>query len=660
MANLISPSARALSIVQQDISDLEQMWSLWRARYLYWMSKSFPGNPMGQILTGIGTIFQTESVQELEDRRSRFISEWIGTRGQALTDIRTSAKTNVLSATFGEESKDQLADEGLVELATGIFNMLRKQKIQGMGGFSWDYALKMMGTWTGKEAFMVRVYKDRHGHAKVEAPFIDPYNLFHDIDTQEGDEHRVVRRFEVKWRDLPGEMARWTRGRADALPSPPKPGDKKDDDYAVVSDYWRRDPDGKIWHSMLVDGGADSQGNRRFHPIRESVVWDDHGYGKLPIVVGSRPAANHGFQDAKHSGMTVKDAKAYYHAEPFYARAINLVIFQEGLESLAADGAALAALPIFLRWKGDGGDESRKPEIKPFAMLEMATDEQLRILDGISQGRFTVDNALERIDRQLSSVFPDLLLSTGQVANVSGYSITSQISQAKKYMVPWTRMDEAAKTELLRCAFDQHQNVYSDLDFRVTGILPETGKFGRVFKAADYPKDFDIDLQEPAEIPGEAQQKMALARALTEGDRPLASIWTARVDVGIGQPHREQQRIDDERFHNSPENQNMEMVDRLVEKVKARRAERDRLDAGSSEWLDAAIALVDAEDFLNAKRQQLMGAPQTGFTMPREPGNPSPENMPPQMGVDDPNMAALAENRSPSGTGGRPRARGVR
>jgi hypothetical protein len=656
MVSVLSPSTHAQIRVEEDIAELRKRFEPWRGRYEHWMKFAFPYGGHAQVMANLGTLFDAGSVQSLEDKRSRYVSEWVGTRGEVLTSRRTRATTNILSASYGNKDGPLPENEKLVEFAMGIFSMLDRQKVRGMGGFGWDYQLKQMGTWTGKEAFVVRVYESRSTSgariAKVEAPFIDPFSLCHDIDTLEGEQHRIIRDFTVRWEDLPRLMQRWT-AHQDRLPPPIMPRSAKSTDLVTITDYWRRDPDGDIFHSIMIDGGKNSQGGQKMFPVREVVEWSDHGYGQTPIVVSSRPAATHGFHDGNGGGL---DAQVAYHAEPFYARAIPLLVFKQGLESLAADGAALAALPIFTHRKGTAGRGVQKKDLKPFAFLEMATDEQLDVMRNIQDGRITVDTALARNAGELNEVWPDFLVSPGVLPNVAGYSFNSQIGQAKMYMVPWTRMDEVAKDQLLALVIDQHVSKHAALPFLITGIMPHGGKASRKFVVGDYPKgDFEIEIQEPAEIPGEALQKANMAKQMTDGERPFVSMWQARVDLGIGQPHREQERIDDEAYARSPEKQSWNNLQRLGKDINEFRDEAKKHKAGTPAWLAAQVAAGEGEKILAAKMAQLSGAPQTGFTQPAEPGNPPPEALPAQETIDNPNDEALANNRPPTGTTGRPR-----
>ena len=639
-----------LDKVLGDIDSLTRQFQPWRDRYTHWMSRAFPGQQYSEVVADLGTLFDANGgAKPVTERRSRFISQWIGTRGEVLTNRRTAAKTNVLSNTYGDKPEDRVENEGIIELAMGIFRNLDKAKVRGMGGFSWDQGMKQLSTWTGKTAFIPRVYQDpkNPGGLLVEAPFLDPFNLYHDIDTLDGEEHRIVRPFTIKWSNIPAMVLKWSGGR-DGVQIPLKPDTAKLNDDVVVHDYWRRDPDGKIWNSMIVNG----------IPIIKSVEWSDHGYTQLPIVIVSRPAANHSFQDIQTSKMSTKDAQTYYHAEPFYARAIPLISFLEGLESLAADGAALAALPMLLHRKDGGKEGVKKRDIGPLAFLELSGQEQLGVLHGIADGRVTVDNAIERIKSQLNEVFPDFLVSPGVLANVAGYSFNSQVSQAKMYMVPWTRVDEAAKTQALECIMDQHRNVpaFKDKSFMISGILPSGSRFSRKFGVKDYPKErFEVDFQEPPEIPGQALQRAALATQMR--DSGFISTWTGRVDMGMGQPHVEQERIDDEAHRNSPEYKNWQNRVRFGELIRLARAEVGKHPIGSAEWIAARMALSELEDVLKSMQQQLAGAPQAGFTQSPQPGNPDPRFLAPQETIDNPNDQALARGVPPTGTLGSPGSR---
>lgn len=652
---------RSIEQILQDAEDLRNSFRIWQSRADFWLSHAFPGGPGAQIMSKTGTIYQTEAVQSVLDQRSRFVGEWIGRRGNALLNRRTAAKTKINSAAYGETDDSKAGDEKLVELGRDIFTRLDRQTVRGMGGTSWDANLKTQGTWLGKQAFSVRLYDGGERGLQVDAQFIDPYNLYHDIDVGPQEELRLVREFRVKWADLPGLYQQWGAGREGQVEAPSKPQDGPDE-LATCMDYWRRDPDGHIWHSIFTMSEKDSQGHRHAYPVRASGEWDDHGYkGTFPIVVVANRAANHGFQDIRLGSMTATDAKVYYHAEPFYARAINLLVFLQALEGLAADGDALASLPIFLHKKGDNGGSTDKKDIKPFGFIEMATDEQLTILQNIASGQTKIGEAIGRMNDQLNEVYPRHLVSPDFPAGSSGYAINSQISQASMYMVPWTRMDEACKEQLLMSVIDQHVNIFPEKAFYLSGIMPDGRKYSHAFGVKDYPQsEFEIDVQEPAEIPGEILQKANLALQLTQGELPVSSMWRARIDLGIGEPHREQERIDDERYKASAEYQNWQKLVRFGKQVDEQREAAAKTKKGTAEWWTQNLALKQAENYLSSLQMQLGGAPQTGFQMPKEPGNPPNTALPPQATTEDPNMKALAAGAPPTGTGGRPRPEGTK
>ena len=146
-----------------------------------------------------------------------------------------------------------------------------------------------------------------------------------------------------------------------------------------------------------------------------------------------------------------------------------------------------------------------------------------------------------------------------------------------------------------------------------------------------------------------------MAKQMTDGERPFVSMWQARIDLGIGQPHREQERIDDEAYARSPEKQNWNNLRRFGTEVSDLRAEVGKQTPFTPEWIAAEVAALQGEQMLNGMLSRLTSAPQTGFTQPAEPGNPPPEALPAQETIDNPNDEALANNRPPSGTMGRPR-----
>ena len=648
--------SKELDRVQDDISSLDFQFSGWQQRFLQWMAYAFPGNPIGAVMSHLGSIYDAGGVKRVEDSRSRYVSSWISTRVNASLNRRTASKTNILPIVYGDDDADEKMVERrqkLVQFGDGLFTALDWQKARGAGGFSWDYQMKQLGTYCGKVAFHTRVYPDGKDRLCVQAPFLDPLNLTHDIDVEENQVLRIVHKMTMRWSDIPTFVEGYTAGRADALPTPDMPLGMKPAEKAIIQSYWRRDPDGSIHRALLINAGKEGKTPM---PIRQGVTWTDHGYDRLPITVLSRPEATHNFQ-LTIAEMTL-NSQTYYHAVPFYAAAIPELRFLEGLESLAADGAALAALPIFLHKKEGGRDGVNKRDIKPFAFLELATNEQLQVLQNITQGSVTVDSAIQRIKQNLNDVWPDFLVGQAfQDSGSSGFKFNSQIGQAKMYMVPWTRIDETAKRELVANVVSQHQNVYPGKFFYLTGVV-ETTRYAIKFGVKDYPEgDFDIDFEEPAEIPGEELQNLQAAIQATQAH--LVSLRTARITkLGISDPDAEQKLVDDDEFHMSPEAAGIRKLEKLQAKVQDLEAEAQDTTDGSKKQVQAQIALVAAKQELKAVRQSFLGAPNSGYQMNQDPNNPAPAQLPPQAGVENPDILAAAQGQTRAGTQGRPRPKG--
>ena len=640
----------ALEQVLRDRKELWDSFAGWRTRYTEWMGFAFPMGPRATRIASLGTFFQNSTIEEVEDRRSKYVSSWVPSRGRALTNLRLLSKTNVLPSLYTDQ-EDTKAGEALVALALGIFGMLDDQKIEGMGGFSFDQQLKQMLTWTGKVAFQPRVFKKGEGIAGVQVRFHDPFNLAHDIDTLPGDRHRLVREFEIPWADVP-KLLRDFGG--DAPLQVPMPGDKKPADLVKCVDYWLRQPKGEIHHAILVNE----------QPIRSSVSWVDPDCKRLPIVVVSNPAASHGFVGVKDKvAQSVGDTRIEYHAEPFYAPAIPELVFLQGLESLQADNA-VAALPIFLSRMENGSVGGKETsDLKPFAVLKMAEGEQLEELRKIAAGLTTIDTAVQRVYGRLNDIFSDYLVGMSAPATISSLSWNAQyIATARAQIATWSRCDEAAKRELIRIVIDQHKNRWPSLAFNLTGILPEGGQspYGRRFGTKDYPKgEFDIDIREPAEIPGQSQANEASAVSLTQAG--VIDMRTARVvKLGMSQPDKVQEQVDREAVHNSAENQNLLKLQHWGNLADEKRADVKKYEVGTNAHLAAVTAALFAERWLEAQTQALRAAPLTGYTMPQEPGNPSPAVNPPGNTLENPAAAAVAAGRPPTGTQGRPRPKGQR
>ena len=551
--------------ITESIDFLKDAFRGWRQDFEKYMAFAFPGLSPSAVVSQIGSIYQEGPTRDVTETRSVYLSEWVGTRGERIIDRRTSAKTNFISTFYGKDAINRLNDERIIELGLSIFKDLDDQMISGIGGISWDMRLKAMGTWTGKQAFMTRVYKGRDGFLHVDAPLIEVYSLYHDVDVGPEDRLRVVREFTKKWSDLPAFYAQFGDG---TIQAPPLPDGKKPNEEATICDYWCREPDGELYHAYMVNIGTDSQGAPRHVPLREEVSWTNHGHTTMPITVVPRLITPGEFgQASRLPGTSSFHSKYRHHALPFFARAMNPILFYQGLESMAADAAGMNALPIFQHFQPTDGSPPAKKPVVPMAMWEMAEGERVEILKGIQQGQVTVSEAIARIKAELNDVFPDFLVSPGVLPNIAGYAFNSQIEQASIYMTSWTRMDEACKRALLKSVIEQHKNTFPKDAFKVHGIMPSDGRrFGHRFDASDYPEEeFDVDVEEPAEIPGKLAQQANLGMQLHQAG--AISMFAFRTSMGIGQPQKMQEQIDDELFESSPENQNVEKVRRLGVKI---------------------------------------------------------------------------------------------
>jgi len=636
VVSLTSPQKELLADILLQVGTFRTKWAGWQERELLWMKWLHTGLATGRAIS-LGALFNATSTRDLEDKRSQFFSEWAWTRVKALHSRMISAPTNILPKVFGETEEDQRANERLMQFGVGIFGQLDDQKAEGFGGYSWDAAMKEQLGAYGKTAFWIRV-SARGGVARVSAPFQNVRNLYHDLDVEPGERRRVVYEYTVPWSEVPALLIRF--GGTQTI----NQSTKEDEENAVVVDYLV-EHDGVVHRSIIVDG----------QPIRAEVLWRMENTTSIPMVIVSNPGGSHDTHDVR-SGSNIVDPKVFFHAEPFYARAVPTLQFLEGLESLAADTAALSGLPIALHRRASSGQSEADPrELKPFGWIETIDDEQLSILQNVASGALPLDAAIERILRYLQSFFPDFLVSPDFPTTASGFSVNSQaISLASVFMQTWTRMAERAKKMLLKQVFLQHSVMASP--FELHGILPEGGPFATQFRSSDYgDKFFDIDVLEPAEIPGQALQNMNLAVTAVQND--LSSHQLAMTTrLGINDARLEQDRMIDEKTRFDQESINRHKLIQRREEVQSLFAEADRENdpvRKATKRLEATLAQVELANL----ERQLLGAPNTGFQQNPQTGTP-PEANPPQNTVNNPQDQALAQGVPSTGTQGRPRPEG--
>jgi hypothetical protein len=635
-------SGMDLAQIHDEIATLRTKWGSWQNLVDTWMRFLHQPQDYARALD-VGTLFQAGTVQRIQERRSSYYSEWVLTARNALHSRLISAPTNILPNVFGETEKDLVMNERLIQLGVGIFNSLDDQMAESYGGYSWDARMKQQITDYGKTAFMVRVSANG-SIARVSAPLLSPYSLYHDLDVEPGDRKRVVYEYPVKWADVPALITRYG-----GIPGTINMTGKVLTDEVLVSDYWL-EQDQAVWHSVLIDGKA----------IRPDIIWPAIGTSSIPIVIVSNPGGSYNYQDTRGNRSAASrgavDDRVAQHAEPFYSRAISQLRFLQGLESLSADMAALSGLPQYLHRRASTGEVGARPEDrKPFGWIELLEDEQLTVLRDVSTGSFTVDTAIHRILGYLRRFFPDGLVSPDFPTTASGFSVNSQtISLAEVFMTPWTGVAQRAKKMLIRHVIEQHQPMASP--FELHGILPEGGEFATKFSSDDYPtKYFDIDVLEPAEIPGQAQQNMNLAeRAVASG---LVSKRTVRVTrLGINDPVAEGERVMLERVTESQEFLNIKKIEFLQERLEELRAAAKRKRT-TVERFFARVRVSFAERALMSFQQQLLGT-QQGFTQQGVGGTP-PEVNPAENTTENPDEMALGQGRQSSSTQGRPRPPGM-
>lgn len=662
--------AAAQERIEADIAELDAQFQPYFALLREWLSSPFAGMPVAQVLSSgaLGTLYQNGSVQQIESARSVYRSAWPKTRGEALIYRRTSARINILPTVPGKDRAARLKNEGMTHFMLSRFRDLERQKAEGMGGFSWEHQHASLSTWTGKAPYQVRVWPGQDGYLRVSCPFIDPLALMHDIDTQPWEQHRVVTYRSVPWADLEQTLAKLTQGRANMYIQPTQESKDQKNGHALVADYWRRSTaaNGKsrLTHAFMVEGGRSSQGQQQWQPVRDVVEWDDHGYRKLPIVVPARPDATLHFQDPKQlaggGALSGLQARTLRHAVPFYAAALDELKFLNGLESLRADDAALAAALILMHRGGLPHDKTEN-DVKPGVnILEMVEGEELELLNNIASGRISLDAAITSRYQRLSDHFPDSLVNYQGSAGEAGYAINSKIENAELYMVPWTHLDEISGELLIQSIVDQHRHAWKDKKFKLSGIMPEgSGRFQGEFGVADYPSgEFEVDIQRPAEIPGKRLETQNLIK--TDLELGLISPRQAMVLRGDPEPERTLEEIEQAQYEASLEVTNWRNIERFGVELDVRREAARKLPKGSAQSIAARVAVAGMEQYLAARKAQFSAAPPTGYTDPVQPSNPVQEVLPAQQTANNPNFASLATKQPSTGTTGRPRAAGVK
>ena len=402
------------------------------------------------------------------------------------------------------------------------------------------------------------------------------------------------------------------------------------------------------------------------------------GFKQIPVVISTMPAV--GAPYAGGSGLIVNDgyrmgreiSLVHLHAEAWYDSATDLVYMKEGLQSMEIEAHKKNIDPIVLETNADG---TREPLMEPHedgpgGRVRAAPGDDIRAVQ-LTGPQFAKSEPLRAIDKELNDIYPEVLIATDFPSGTSGFFQVNAIDQALNFFVPIVAAMESALKGSLDEVFHQ-MRVSPKLSLTVSGLDPmapqQSGmhsRFTETFTGVDIPEDitemFDITL--PPEIPNNFLQQLEMAIQATQSG--LLSAQTALVQIlGVEDPGAEMERIKKERAEAHPFLQVLELAALFQDKVIAAR------DAYKSAVNHRAKPEVIQERriYLNALQaqvrqiqQMLMGGAggQPQQQGGGEGGGFSPEVLPPEAGVNNPDRRAVAEGRPNAATGGRPRAEGT-
>lgn len=635
--------------LRADVTELFESFRDWRERVDNWDRYAFP-DTTPNLLSPLDYARYSLQRQALPgELRSKYVSEWIRTRIDTVVNLMTRAKTRITPTLLEDDEADQRRLGDMVRAGIGFFNYLEWQNRHGYSSYS-DAALKRQITELGKAVAFVHVRAVTPGSSvgTLDVRLYDPHCCYHDL---EGLPRRFVYEKMVPVRLLPSLYQQF------GIPVPAdiygRNGLSRDAKDVKVTDYWleERDPDDsqkmRVWNGVLVNNS----------PLLGAGVRLTR-FQRLPFKIVHHPESAREFQT-----VDGRASKTYLlrHAAPFYAPAINVVKQEEILLGLLMDAAALTVLQPRMETPGDSDPQgiTGPGDVRPGGKIVMRPGDKIELLE-MGGKVVQIQEMLQQIALEKEAIFPSILAVIQSSPGDPALLHNSKISQARSFMVPWTRMAESMKVMILDEIFLQHRE--ANLTFRLhgkqMGVEDAGGMFFLDWTSADYPKGhWVLNVEEPEEFPFDVRQNAFIYESMVRsGSHDPVS---ARVEVyGMENPQEMDDRVRQAQVRDMPEMKMLAMLETLRQRQEALQAEADR--ARSPEGKTALRIQARAAGLQRAAlEQRLLGTgPQETGTSPGAPV-PGPEVQPADERSPNIEEPSLVMGRQ-TGRQGRPRPQGTR
>ena len=482
------------------VASYRNVWqSEWIPRYDTWKQMLESTRVHRIARPGSARVVQSLDTQ-IEQARSQIVSVWA-------RSVTVSTITRYLTAepVWRVETDDDAGNETLAEALSpylrGLFLALDRDVVDDHLGFSWDHLVKASMVQFGKVIARPGIVRDGE-YIRPVCPIIDPSMFYHDIGPslpchfiyEEQLAIRAIRAQLLKFGlTMPGKYA----------DSPP--GELLTFTHVFIDDIEDGKP--KLYEAVLVNN--------------EPIVWhagtdqEDYAsenahYDRAPYEIVSMPPGPFPL-------LTGKGAVAN-HAEPLYAPGQRIVEQLEGLESLKADAAALAATPPVQVERDAGNKED--VSLHPGGVSETKMNEvKIHTIETTSPREFIAESSIASFRDQLDAIFPMDLIRALAKPGDSALLYNNQIKEAEKALAPLTMAVTTVKQRIARRLLDMARRDGGAMRVRrrlgdEAGAEREGKTRLAMLKPDMLPTEFELNVEEPIEFPKDALAQAQVAQQL--------------------------------------------------------------------------------------------------------------------------------------------------
>ena len=534
------------------VSAMRDEWQReWTPRFRAWQQMLEPTTAHHIARPGLmDTVLGTGEAKEKE--RSQIVSTWARAATTAILSRYLSADP-VWRVITDDDPANETKAEHLAPYLDGIFMELDRRVVENRLGFSFDHLLKSSIVQFGKVIIRPGIVVEGD-MARPIADIFSPEFFYHDIGKTYPCHYIYDRK--LSFGRIRGELA----GMGLELPekwaerNPIKEEGKFT--HVFIDDL----ADGKpiLYEAVLIEDEPVLLGEGdQIERYRESPYYNHSPYIIVPMPPGP-------FSLSNAWGATGN------HAEPIYAPGMRMVAQWEGLESVRADAAALAASPPVHIERAEGNEE--KVRIAPGEEIETRRNEiTITPIQTQTGGQFLAESTVKGFERALNSIIPSRLIEALSNPGDSALLNRDQLDQAEKALAPITIAVTTAKqmlaARLLEMMVDSNSpmQVRIVLDERAGAEREGRSRLVRLSKEM-LPESYELNVEEPIEFPNDPLvQVQTYERLVASG--AFSPIEARRKVFKDPRPRRSQELVDQAMVQKHPSSQARRVVQSLRDEL---------------------------------------------------------------------------------------------